>query len=66
MAADLARHRVEPLQERPRALGVLVLLAERRRADEVGEEHGGQLPLGGLHARILTGPRRGSSSPSPH
>ena len=54
-AADLAGHRVvEPLQERPRALRVL-LLAERRRADEVGEEHGGQLPLGGLHAPILTG-----------
>ena len=54
-AADLVRHRVvEPLQQRPRALRVL-LLAERRRADEVGEEHGGQLPLGGLHAPILTG-----------
>ena len=54
-AADLVRHRVvEPLQQHPRPLGVL-LLAERRRADEVGEEHGGQLPLGGLHAPILTG-----------
>ena len=54
-AADLVRHRVvEPLQQRPRALRVL-LFPERRRADEVGEEHGGQLPLGGLHAPILTG-----------
>ena len=54
-AVDLGGHRiVEALQERPRPLRVL-LLAERRRADEVGEEHGGQLPLGGLHAPILTG-----------
>jgi len=54
-ADDLDGHRiVEALEQRAGPLRIL-LLAERRRADEVGEEHGGQLALGGLHAPILTG-----------
>ena len=55
---DLGGHRVvEPLEQEPRPLGIL-LLAERGRADEVGEEHGCQLALG-LHAAILTRLARG-------
>ena len=53
-ARPIRRHRVvEALELDARPLRVL-LLAERRRADEVGEDDGGQLPLGGLHAAILT------------
>jgi hypothetical protein len=51
---DLGRHRVvEALELDARPLRIL-LLPERRRADEVGEDDGGQLPLGGLHVAILT------------
>ena len=48
--ADLVGHRlVEALEQHARSLRIL-LVGERRRADEVGEEHSGQLALGGLHA----------------
>jgi len=41
---DLLRHRgVEALEQRARLLGVA--LAQPGRVDEVGEEHGGDLPL---------------------
>jgi len=49
-ALDLIRHRrVEAVEERPRALGIL--LAELGRAHEVGEQHRGDLAL---HAPIVT------------
>ena len=54
-ALDLVGHRVvEALEQDARPLGIL-LLGERRRADEVGEEHSGQLALGGPHVAIVTG-----------
>jgi hypothetical protein len=50
----LGGHRVvEALELGPRALRVLIG-GERRRPDEVGEEHGGELALVGLHGRIVT------------
>ena len=52
---DLLRHRVvEAFEQHACPLGVL-LVRERRRTDEVGEEHSGQLALGGLHVPIVTG-----------
>ena len=51
---DLLGHRVvEALEHDARPLRVL-LLSERRRADEIGEQHRGQLALGGLHEAIVT------------
>ena len=53
-ASDLVGHGVvEALEQETRALRIL-LVAERRRADEVGEQHSGQLALGGLHVAIVT------------
>ena len=53
--ADLVGHRVvEALEQDARPLRIL-LIGERRRADEVGEQHSGQLALGGLHVPIVTG-----------
>ena len=55
---DLVGHRVvEALEQDARPLGIFVI-AERRRADEVGEQHSGQLALGGPHPAIVTVPRR--------
>ena len=44
-ALDLRRHRlVEAVERRTRALGIL-RACQRRRADEIGEQHGRELPL---------------------
>jgi hypothetical protein len=52
--SDLVGHGVvEALEQDTRPLRILGF-AERRRADEVGEQHSGQLPLGGPHAPIVT------------
>ena len=63
---DLVRHRVvEAIEQRARALGVL-RSAERRGADEVGEQRGGELALRAIgvrcHARRMwVNPTRGGS-----
>ena len=52
---DLRRHRVvEALEPRARALGIL-LVGKGRRAGQVGEEDGCELPLGAVlgHTRSL-------------
>jgi hypothetical protein len=53
-SVDFVGHRVvEAIEQDTRPLRIFVI-AERRRTDEVGEQHCGQLALGGLHVLIVT------------